>query len=357
MTEPLCLSVIVPVYNAKNYLQRCIDNLLDQDFKKSYEVIFVDDASTDNSLEIILKKKSDLIKILRIHKNSGPASARNEGLKIAKGEFVYFMDVDDTITKDCLSLMFIEAKKFNFDIVISDKKNILGSKNYRENNFLYQNDKTFDENEITEQLKKRLYNPLYNDGLVGVTGKLFKKSIIKSNNLFFQKDWRYLEDEVFSYDFLSFCKKAKYIRKQLYCYHIYENVSTGISAGIEEGFKISNFIITKKSVYRCFKKRGLTIQECEKLANHALIYYVIGLLISYSRSIILKKSKTKGKMIRKKLIEDIIKDKDITNAAKNYICSKNENRWIPIAINLRMGKILEILCHFRAKEIIKIRQK
>ena len=99
MSETLGLSIIIPVFNAEKYLLKCINSILEQNIHTSYEIILIDDASTDESLNIIKTINSPHIKIQSLLSNSGPGSARNAGLKVAEGEYVFFLDADDTITK------------------------------------------------------------------------------------------------------------------------------------------------------------------------------------------------------------------------------------------------------------------
>lgn len=88
------LSIIIPVYNASKLLNRCIDSIFNQKTKYTYEVIFVDDGSTDNSVELI-KARKELNIILYQQQNSGPSVARNKGIELAKGEYIAFLDADD----------------------------------------------------------------------------------------------------------------------------------------------------------------------------------------------------------------------------------------------------------------------
>ena len=354
MSSHLSISVIVPVYNAEKHLKDCIDCLLSQDFDQKFEILVIDDASTDKSQKIIKEYKSPLIKLVSLKKNKGPASARNEGIKIAKGEYIYFLDADDLISKNSFKILHGKAQANKLDLIMSDKKVIESSKNQRENVFVYNENIIFDSNGIDNEIKKRLFDPLYYHGLIGVTGRLIKRSIIESNNLFFQEGLRYLEDEIFSWDLISHCKKVMYLREQLYFHNLYPNTKTGISEGIISGYSVTNFNIDKQHVYNCFKQRGFLIEEAKKLSEQALIFFVIQALVSYSRSIILKKVDTKKRLIvRKELLSKIINDNDIKQAIKNYKRSKNENKWIPIAINWRISKLIDISCNFRAKDIIK----
>ncbi len=356
MSEPYTISVIIPFYNAKIFLNECINSLINQDFDKPYEIIMIDDGSTDNGVKIIKENYSSSIKLISHKKNIGPASARNSGLQVASGEFIYFLDVDDDIAKDTFKSLYYEAKKDNSDLVMSDKIVIKKNKMLREKFYLYDSNKVFIGQEITDEIKKRLYDPLYSDGLLGITGRLFKRSIIEKNNINFKKEMRYLEDETFSWDVLAYCNKVKYIKKQLYFYHIYPNVSSGISEGIRN-FPMSNFIVAKNSVENCFRKRGLSAKESTELSDQALIYFTIGALVSFSRSIILKKINfQQGKKNLRKLISDILTKEEVKKAIKNYSCSEKENKWIPRAISWKMSRLLEFMCFRRAKQIISLRQ-
>ena len=195
--------------------------------------------------------------------------------------------------------MFEKSKNQDFDIVLSDKKVIENSKNQRENNFYYNKDMIFENNNINLEIKKRLYDPSYYGGLIGITGRLIKRSMLIKNNLFFQNGLRYLEDEIFSWDILSYCKKIKYIKRQLYSYYTHPNKKTAISEAFLNGYPIQNFKIAKKHVLKCFKLRGESSETSEALANQAFIYFIIGSLISFSRSIILKKVDTDTAKINK----------------------------------------------------------
>ena len=100
------LSIIVPVYNAEEYLDRCLVSIIEQGFS-SYEVILVDDGSTDSSSLICDRYSEGDARFRTIHKkNGGVSSARNAGLDLAKGEYVMFVDSDDALLPDSLEAMF-----------------------------------------------------------------------------------------------------------------------------------------------------------------------------------------------------------------------------------------------------------
>ena len=112
------ISIISPVYNVAAYLDKCIESVLNQTYN-DWELILIDDNSTDGSLEIAnaYAKKDSRIKILHLTKNSGPAHARNIGIDAAKGDYLSFIDSDDTIGNRFLSSLASTALQYGPDIV------------------------------------------------------------------------------------------------------------------------------------------------------------------------------------------------------------------------------------------------
>lgn len=190
----VALSIIVPVYNsAHKGLSQCIQSILEQNYK-DFELIIVNDGSTDNSLEICesFGVKDERIRI--IHKeNHGVSAARNTGLSCAKGEFITFVDSDDYINPDYLSGMMEAAR--NTDLVVCGL--IQKFKDGKEKIF------------SVPEGKHALSNPepfhrLMRSRLVlGPCNKIFKSSIIKSFNLVFPEDMDYGEDRIFCFDYLK----------------------------------------------------------------------------------------------------------------------------------------------------------
>lgn len=118
-SSPL-ISVIVPVYNTENYIQECMDSILKQTYN-NIECIFVDDGSTDGCPLILDEISTRDVRIRVIHKtNGGVISARKEGVKYAKGDYVYFVDSDDTIELDAIESIANEIKS-DSDIILFEK--------------------------------------------------------------------------------------------------------------------------------------------------------------------------------------------------------------------------------------------
>ena len=116
------ISVIIPVYNVEKYLRRCLDSVINQTFR-DLEIICVNDGSTADSLHIFeeYKKQDDRI-ILLNQENMGQGNARNIGLKIARGEYIGFVDADDWIDLNFFEKLYEAAKKYDADVACAEIK-------------------------------------------------------------------------------------------------------------------------------------------------------------------------------------------------------------------------------------------
>ena len=208
------LSVIIPVYNAENYLNECLNSLLKQTYK-NIEIICVNDGSKDKSRDILdnFAQKDNRIKVLE-QENQGPAAARNLGLKNVKGKFIMFCDADDTYEPSMCEQMVKTLISQNVDIVMCDC-NI--------------NDKfngTIRKSKELEyyRLKIKKYNNLTSDTIKQINcvicASIFKTELINKYNISFNEKCKYHEDEGFFLKYLSLCKTYFGLEKCLYNYNI-----------------------------------------------------------------------------------------------------------------------------------------
>ena len=358
MVNPIKISVIIPVYNGEPYIKKCLDVLMKQDFDELYEIIIVDDASTDKSKEIIKKFKLPNLKLYSLSSNSGQSAARNLGLRKALGEYIYFQDVDDIISFKSLKTLYTTAKQHNCDFVCSDFQRIENSKNQRDGTYNYSSDMVFDNKDITKAMLRELHDPsLGHLGLFGCNGRLIKRSIIIDNNVFFEEKLRFLEDKSFCWNVLSFCQSARYLHKQLYSYCVYPNVNTAVTESLSHGFSLKSIKLILHHVTNSLKRRNLSHNEIEKYGQQGLIFFSIHILISITRPMFLGKIDfKKGKKIRRNIINEMLSDTEVLRAIKNYVPSKKESSWIPKAIAWRSRFFLELACNIRAKETIRMRR-
>ncbi|MBR3747432.1 MAG: glycosyltransferase family 2 protein, partial [Selenomonadaceae bacterium] len=124
MKEIPAISVIIPMFNAEKYIAECLDSILAQTFQ-DFEVIVVNDCSTDSSVAVFEGYKKffgERLKIARTQKNSGCGGIpRNMGMMFSRGEYISFLDADDTITTTAFEELYSVAKKFDADVVACEK--------------------------------------------------------------------------------------------------------------------------------------------------------------------------------------------------------------------------------------------
>lgn len=206
------VSVLVPIYNAEKYIQRCLDSIINQTYE-NIEIILIEDGSKDNSLKIIkeYEKKDKRIKIFPIE-NNGVADARNKAVENAIGEFLTFVDSDDFIEKDYIETLYMNLKKYNADIAVCNCINIIeetGEKSH----------KSFGINTVKEYNKIEAVESLfyYNFLRHSPWGKLYKKEVW--NNIRFPLGKNY-EDLAILYKLFLNSNKVIYIPEEKYNYII-----------------------------------------------------------------------------------------------------------------------------------------
>lgn len=205
------ISIIVPVYNVEQYLENCIESILNQTFK-DFELILVDDGSTDNSGKIcdIYEKKDSRIKV--IHKNNGGlSSARNTGLDIACGKYIGFVDSDDSIHPKMYEVLYNLIEKYKSDISCCNYKYTYDISN--------QNHEELNLNEVIEMSNIEAIEKLYDKDLgvrlVVAWNKLYHKRLF--DNIRY-KVGRLHEDEFMAHRILYNSKKITYVDNELYYY-------------------------------------------------------------------------------------------------------------------------------------------
>lgn len=221
MLQPT-VSIIIPAYNAEKFINRSIDSVIAQTYS-NWELIIVDDGSTDRTYEIVrsYEKKDKRIRSYK-KKNEGQGIARNYGLIEARGAYVGFMDADDYIGKDMLSDMIGVAESNSADMVYSYME---GERYFRlpddENSNLI---KIFDTPKKKDLFRRNMMgcHPGEKDDSnlgMSVCRSIFKKNIIVDNNIAFQSE-RVVnsEDLLFNLDFIEACNTIAVIEKEYYMY-------------------------------------------------------------------------------------------------------------------------------------------
>ncbi len=213
------ISIIVPVYNSMKYIGECIESVLLQSYK-NIELIIVDDASTDKSLEIVknyAEEYGDVISVITLEKNVKQGAARNIGIDLAKGKYILFLDSDDLLDHNACELLYKEAESKNADIVFCDYLCFGGcEKQYCSHVSMSYMGK------LNVNKKKALITTS-----VVPWAKLIKKSIITQNQLYFPKG-KFYEDQATTYLYFLYANCVSKVEKDLYKYRItIESTSNG----------------------------------------------------------------------------------------------------------------------------------
>ncbi len=218
------LSVIVPVWNTAKYLPKCLDSIINQSLK-DIEIIVVNDGSSDNSVEVIkkyVKKYKDRI-IFLDKENGGQGSARNLGIKHAKGDYIGFVDSDDFIESTMYEEMYKSAIDNNSDIVICNISDY------------------YEKDDSKKDVLLGLSNtPSINEAIVksvpSVVNKIYKRELLQNRNISFDESIWY-EDLPYSMQVLVNAKKISFVEKPFYNY-FHRNVSTMHNKNISKNLDI-----------------------------------------------------------------------------------------------------------------------
>ena len=203
-------SIVVPVYNVEEYIEKCINSILKQDYH-DFEIIIVNDGSTDGSKDIIdeiAKKHPEIIKVIH-QKNKGLGGARNTGLEQARGEYVWFVDSDDTIRADALTVINCFLEKEQADLLAFDLMDVDEQGNHlaKEKGITWEYKGVFSINEMPQIL---FVSP-------SACNKIFKRTLFEQDHIRFPEHvW--FEDLFTIPKIYLHAKKIGYIDESLYLY-------------------------------------------------------------------------------------------------------------------------------------------
>lgn len=207
--DDIVVSIIVPVYNSEKFLERCLQSLMKQSFLQ-FEVLLLDDGSTDNSLSIC-KEYAEADKRIRVFhtENQGVSATRNMGLKYAQGKYIRFVDADDYIPQESLEKLVKTIINADADLVIG---------RYMTNErWLYTGDVPEGQQSIEFMLNHLLdYLPSFFYGVLW--NKLYKTTVIRENQIDFMRDINWSEDMLFNMEYLMQCNTIYYIEDEVYYY-------------------------------------------------------------------------------------------------------------------------------------------
>ncbi|MBE6915723.1 MAG: glycosyltransferase family 2 protein [Ruminococcaceae bacterium] len=227
MAQPK-VSIIVPVYNAEKYLERCINSLRNQTLKE-IEIFLVDDSSTDASLALCKSMAQEDARIKVLHKeNEGAGKARNAALPLVCGEYIGFVDCDDYVSPDMFEILYEKAQSYRADLVLSGVVyvggNVFSDEGALESKTYFDHDTVFETDTDLKELRLGIVGARPEDTEdskygMSIWKNLFRTEIIHAHNLTFESERETLsEDSIFMVDYIGCIQRAVGIKDTMYHY-------------------------------------------------------------------------------------------------------------------------------------------
>ena len=255
------VSIIVPVYNAEQYLRRCVDSILNQEYT-DFEVFLVNDGSTDSSGDICEEYGNKDTRVIVIQKeNTGVSDSRNLALDRARGKYLQFLDSDDWITPDATRLFVRAAEEYGCDMVISDFYRVVGER-------LSPKGDIEEEGVLTQEefAAHMMENPA--DFYYGVLwNKLYRRDLVEEHSLRMDTNINWCEDFLFNLEYIRYAKVFYALHAPIY-YYVKRKGSLA-----SQGISISKTVKMKLNVfeyYNNFYKHVLEEEDYEK--NRLQVY-------------------------------------------------------------------------------------
>ena len=255
------VSIIVPVYNAEQYLRRCVDSILNQEYT-DFELFLVNDGSTDSSGDICEEYGGKDTRVIVIQKkNTGVSDSRNQALDRARGKYLQFLDSDDWITPDATRLFVRAAEEYGCDMVISDFYRVVGER-------LSPKGDIEEEGVLTQEefAAHMMENPA--DFYYGVLwNKLYRRDLVEEHNLRMDTDINWCEDFMFNLEYIRYARVFYALHAPIY-YYVKRKGSLA-----SQGINISKTVKMKLNVfeyYNNFYKHVLEEEDYEK--NRLQVY-------------------------------------------------------------------------------------
>ena len=309
------VSVIIPMYNSKDYIERCINSIRRQTLE-DIEIIVVDDESTDGSYELCAKMAEEDARVNVIRqKNSGPGLARNTGLAQAKGEFVAFVDSDDTIAPEMYETLYNAVTEAQADACLC------GFSQVEVDGTAIQNPNPFgcqcfsEEAVITDVLLNILGSrpDAESDFVLGISvwKGLYSLAIIREKQITFQSERVYYsEDTMFNVDYFLHSDKVVMVEE---CFYEYQKNSTSFTATYKTDMHEKNV-----RFYHAVEERIRSL-ECYPEAKMRLQRLFLGFVRYYLQRIVELYPRKEAR----KLLKEISKDATVERVMKEYPYQKN----------------------------------
>src|SRR3989338_1573253 len=337
------ISVIVPVYNCEDYLANCVESLIAQNYK-NFEIILINDGSTDRSGTIChyYASRDSGIKVID-KKNYGPAAARNDGIALSKGEFIFFIDADDLVEPNAINLLIDSYRQNNAEIVIGDfyKFDDVSRTDSGHGHFL-SDSLLMTKPDIVDYARSYLKKPNRFPLFAYSWGRLFKSAIIKNNNILFNVDLRTFEDVAFNFDYLNYVDKIFFLKSAIYGHRIYHHFASATMAIGDDFYGMFGYKKALEAIRNFLKNHDPTINP-QKEIGHADIYLTIIQIVRICGQI---NQANKKKIYN--FIRAIIGDMNFRNNLRFYSPSPGDSKILPVLMKLKLVWPIIMVCKYKA---------
>lgn len=255
MNDSPLFSIIIPAYNTKKYIIQCVESFTKQNYE-NYEIIICDDGSTDGTIELLKKLKNSYKNIIiELNKHIGAGAARNKGIELARGKYIYFCDSDDFVSNEFFAILCDKIKDeepdilfFNYNEVINEKIN----------------------NTVIREITKDKYDFFYTNSCIW--SSIYKKSLLIENNIRFPSDIFHQDDAIF-FKLIEKANEVKGIGDVLYNYRKFR---AGSSMNSKSEKYYNDILIVAEMNFEYFYLNG------SKIGFEHIIDAYIGKLFDYA---------------------------------------------------------------------------
>ncbi|MCC8424854.1 glycosyltransferase family 2 protein [Mucilaginibacter sp. UR6-11] len=330
----MILSVVVPVYNVERYLERCLDSILKQTYP-NLEIILVNDGSTDDSEQICLdfEKKDFRIKCF-LQSNKGPAAARNFGIKMAKGDYIGFIDADDEVDELMFQNLMDIALKHAADIVVSNI-NLVSERGVTIlNNKIKKN--TLLENDYIKKNILRLYYENDLGNLPSMVNKIYLTSFLKKHQLLVNEKRMRAED--YWFNFYAFKAADSVYAIDVANYHYFTQNEGSVMKSFRDN-QFDNYLLTRKELIEnnATLKFDINYQVFDKeFIDHTNEFILLAIV--------------NGK---KHIVFEVLKNEEFLKAFNNIIPDRMHTKIIKELLKFRLYEFAFLLYKLWAKQLGK----
>ncbi len=335
--ESISVSIVVPVYNAAQYLKKCLDSIVNQTLT-NIEIIIIDDGSTDGSTEICKKYAAKDSRIIYYKKeNEGLAAARQDGIERASGEYVGFVDSDDWLELNMYERMFSVAKENNADVVFC---NCFFNDSGRDK--IYLTPGIYDRERVEKEILPRTLAGISEKGSNSVIRwsnclRMYSLALIKENGISFGRGFRRSQDLQLTFETALCAQKYVSINDE----PLYHNRTEGNAGSLSRGYTKNYWKLIRPLIDKLYEDvAGYKKQDLSYYMHLCTFFFAVnGVQNEYEKS-------TFSFVKKLRMLDEVVKDEAVQNALKYVEYNKLNNYYKMIYFGLKGGSSLSIVYNY-----------